>query len=80
MNNQLKQILSEVFALQTSEIHAELTKEDVVSWDSLKQMDLIVSLENAFPIVLDFTDITKMNSVNAIVTILESKGVDLADS
>ena len=72
-------ILAEVFRLRESEIGPELKKVDVGSWDSLKQMDLVMSLENEYGIVFVIPDIIRMVSVAGIIEVLKEKGVDLAD-
>ena len=77
MNPQLKSILMEVFDLRVNEINIELTMDDVSSWDSLKQMDLVTSLENEFNITLEMLDIVSMKSVKSIIDILKCKGVCL---
>jgi|694.fasta_scaffold06561_20 acyl carrier protein len=79
MNKRLTAILAEVFRLRESEIHPGLTKADVGNWDSLKQMDLVMSLESEYGIVLMIPDIIRMVSVAGIVAVLKDKGVDLAD-
>lgn len=77
MNKRLISVLAEVFGLRADQIVPALTKEDVGSWDSLKQMDLVMSLEREFDIALDIPDIIKMNSVASIIDVLTNKGVDL---
>ncbi|MSR16173.1 MAG: acyl carrier protein [Gammaproteobacteria bacterium] len=77
MNQRLASLLAEVFGLRQEQIVLTLTKDDVAVWDSLKQMDLVVSLEREFDLVLDIPDIVRMNSVSSIVETLALKGVDL---
>lgn len=77
MNKQLISVLAEVFGLRADQIVPELNKEDVGSWDSLKQMDLVMSLEREFSISLEIPDIIKLNSVANIIEVLTDKGVDL---
>lgn len=79
MDKRLTGVLAEVFRIKDSEIVPELKKSDVGSWDSLKQMDLVMSLENEYGITLAIPDILKMVSVSGIVEVLRDKGVDLAD-
>jgi len=79
MNKRLAGILAEVFAVKLSEIRPDLSREDVGNWDSLKQMDLVVSLESAYGISLEIPDILRMVSVAAIEEVLQAKGIDLAD-
>jgi acyl carrier protein len=77
MNKRLISVLTEVFGLRADQIVPELTKEDVGSWDSLKQMDLVMSLEREFSIILEIPDIIRLNSVANIIDVLTDKGVDL---
>lgn len=75
MNKKIVELLAEVFGLRESEIRPELTKKDVGSWDSLKQMDLVMTLEREFDIVIEITDIQRMVSVADILSVLKEKGV-----
>lgn len=79
MNQRLVAILAEVFSLRESEIHPGLEKADVGTWDSLKQMDLVVSLEKEYGIALEIPDILRMMSVAGILAVLEEKGVALGN-
>lgn len=79
MNERLVSVLTDVFGLRAEHISPELTKNDVGSWDSLKQMDLVVSLEQKFGIALEIPDIIKMHSVANIIDVIKSKGVDLGN-
>jgi len=75
MDQHLVSLLAEIFGLHKGEIVPELTKDMVGSWDSLKQMDLVTSLENEYEIVLEISDIIKMKSVASIIDVLAHKGV-----
>ena len=79
MNTQLSKILAEVFGLREAEIKPELEKEEVGTWDSLKQMDLVTSLEREYHIVLEIPDIIRMTSIAAIIAVLKEKGVSFED-
>jgi acyl carrier protein len=76
MNKQLAEVLAEVFGLRSSDIQPALQKSDVGSWDSLKQMDLVMSLEREYGIVLEIPDILRMVSVAEIMAVLKDKGVE----
>jgi acyl carrier protein len=75
MNKRLLKVLSDVFNLKESDYNENLTSNDIVSWDSLRQMDLINSLEEEFEIALDMEDIIKINSIKTIIEVLNNKGV-----
>lgn len=77
MNPRLAELLAEILGLELAEIEPKLSKSDVGNWDSLRQMDLVVSLENEFEIRLEITDIVRMTSVAEIIEVLTEKGVDI---
>lgn len=79
MDKKLTTILADVFGLRESEIHPDLNKEYVDNWDSLKQMDLVLSLEREYDIALEIPDILKMASVSGIIEVLKEKGATLED-
>ena len=80
MNQQLTKILQDVFDLTAQEININLTKDDIAKWDSLAQMELVISLEREFSIQLDIEDMVKMDSVLAISETLKNKGIALGSS
>ena len=77
MNNQLVSVLADVFGLRKDQIVVDLTKENLGNWDSLKQMDLVISLEREFNVSLEISDIVTMTSVGNIIKVLNDKGVAL---
>ena len=79
MKQRLVTVLAEVFGLKESEVRPSLKRSDVGSWDSLKQMDLVLSLEREYGVALEISDIVRMVSVAHIEEVLRGKGVDLGD-
>ena len=77
MNIKLAELLAEVFGLRITEVLPELQQCDVGTWDSLKQMDLVMSLEREYGITLDISDIVRMTSVTDIIAVLKERGVEL---
>ena len=73
MKEKLFSLLSEVFEIKEINISMEMTKDDIDYWDSLRQMDLVVSIEKEFEITLEIDDIVAMNSIQAIFEVLERK-------
>ncbi len=76
MDKKLAEVLAEVFGMRAADITVELTKADVGTWDSLKQMDLVVSLERDYDISLDIMEIVAMTSVKGIMEVLSAKGIN----
>ncbi len=67
-------LLADVLQLPAASITDDLTMQDVESWDSLKHMELIVSLEESFGQQFTFDEIVAMQSVSAIKRVLREKG------
>jgi len=79
MDYKLASLLAEVFSLRPADVTLELTKADVDNWDSLKQLDLVVTLEREYAVTLGIPDIVRMTSVGEIVEVLRGKGVSLGN-
>lgn len=69
----LNEIISNVLELDESKLTDELTINDVDSWDSLRQMELIANIEEEFGIELTFDEISDMTSVKRIREIVSEK-------
>jgi len=70
----VENLLSEVLQMPASKITEDLAMKDVDAWDSLKHMELIVSLEQSFGIELSFDEIVAMRSVGEIKRVLRERG------
>jgi acyl carrier protein len=72
MENKLKKIMSELFDIEVSEINENSSPDNIEKWDSLNQMNLIVSLEEEFNIVFTDDDIIEMVSYPLVKLILKN--------
>ena len=70
----VENLLSEVLQISPSLITEDLKMKEVEAWDSLKHMEIIVSLEQNFGIQLSFDEIVAMQSVGEIKRVLRDKG------
>lgn len=70
----IEKLLSDVLKLPTSQITEDLAMKDLDAWDSLKHMELVVSVEQSFGIELSFDEIVAMRSVGEIKRVLKEKG------
>jgi len=75
MEHTVEQIMADVLKISETDITDKLTIDDLEAWDSLKHMDLVVSLEQAFNTEFTFDEIIIMTSVISIKRILNNKGV-----
>lgn len=67
-------LLAEVLQIPAATVTDDLTMKDMDAWDSLKHMELIVSLEQSFGIELSFDEIVAMRSVAEIKRVLRERG------
>ena len=56
------QIFAEVFGVDASQLGADFNSQNVDGWDSVRQLSLTASMEDAFDIMLDAEDIIDFNS------------------
>ena len=71
MDNKLKIIFAEILEVDVSKITDDASPENIDTWDSLKQMGLIVAIEEEFKIQFDEDDIFELNSYSMIRSALE---------
>ena len=77
MNNniekRIKNIMSLVFSISIEEIDDESSPDTIESWDSLKQMNLVIALEEEFSIELKDNETVEMLNYLLIRSIINEK-------
>ena len=73
IDQKLTEILAEVFELKPNDINESLTNNDIETWDSLRQMDLVNTLEQEYDFELEMEEIIKMESISTIAEVVNSK-------
>ena len=79
MITSLEVLLATVLQIPATTITDDLAMKDVEAWDSLKHMELILSVEKAFGLELTFDEIVAMQSVHEIKRVLTQRGVRSED-
>ena len=77
MKEKLITLIAELFKMKPEEITDSLTMKDTEVWDSLKHMELIVSIEQTMNISLTFDEIVFMRSVKDIKQVLKQRGIEV---
>lgn len=75
MEISLETVLADILQIPKETVNDELAMKDLDTWDSLKHMELIVSLEQQLGIQLTFDEIVAMKSVGDIKRVLSKRGV-----
>ena len=73
----LNQIFCEVFSTEESSLNSEFNNCNVEGWDSVHQLSLTSSLEDAFDIMLDAEDIMEFTSYDNAKAILAKYDIEL---
>ncbi len=73
MNNKLREIVSELFEVDPSEVKDELTPEDVELWDSLNHLRLVSAVEEEFQVKLSMKEIESIRSLAALRRLIEQR-------
>ena len=68
-------LLAEVLQIPLATVTDDLAMAKMDVWDSLKHMELIASLEEAFSIELSFDEIVAMQNVRVIKRVLRDREV-----
>lgn len=74
MDQNVETLVAEVLQVPAAMITDELAMQNVDAWDSLKHMELIVSIEERFGFQLTFEEIVTMQSVGSIKRVLKERG------
>lgn len=71
----LVEIMSPILKVPASAIDIGTKAEDMGAWDSLAHVNLMMTIEQTFDLMLDVEDFQKLVSVSAILEYLEEQGV-----
>lgn len=73
MREKVLGIIAQVMNVPAESLHEESSPETIESWDSLKHMSLILTLEEEFGIQFSDEEIVEMLSVALILDVLTHK-------
>ncbi len=73
----LIKLMAELLRLPKEEITNDLSITNTEAWDSLKHMELVVSIEESFGIELTTDEIVAMVNMSEIIRVLKNKGVKI---
>ncbi len=67
--------VSQIMGVPVETLNEKSSQYTVGYWDSLKHMNLILSLEEEFKVSFSDEEITKISNIKNIVELLKGKGV-----
>ena len=73
MEEALRAVLAEILQVDLDAVDTDLTMQKLQTWDSLKQIKLVMAIERRFDIQLSDEEILQMNSYENIVATLKKR-------
>ena len=73
MRDQVKSVLASVLGVKPRDIRDDASVSTVESWDSVRQIKLIIALEEKFGCTFDDDEISELISLDAILAALEKR-------
>jgi acyl carrier protein len=71
--SKLSEIFREIFADDTLVLQPQLTAADIKGWDSLKQIDILIAVQERFAIRVNSREIDRLNCIGDIVDVIRRK-------
>ena len=71
----LQQAMASTLRVPAARITEKTRQEDLPAWDSLGQVNLMMSIEQTFDLMIEVEDFEKLDSVPAILDYLRRQGV-----
>jgi len=75
MNERIRSILSEVLEMPAHEVDERLAAEQTSNWDSIRQLNLMMAIEEAFNVSFSSEELGTLTSYRAIADALAGRGV-----
>lgn len=73
MEEKIKEIMSQVFEMKVGDFPDSISQEKIGNWDSLRHLNLIVELEEAFDKSFEPEEISEMISMEKIIETISKK-------
>lgn len=77
MEEQVKKIMAQVFNVPEQDITDDASLDTIESWDSLRHVNMVLALEQAFGISFMADEIVNMLNYKLILLVLKEKGVGI---
>ena len=71
--DQLTEIFRDVFMRDDMTLNADLSAKDVEGWDSFRQIEIILAVEQRFDIHMTTRELDSLRSVGDLVRVIEAK-------
>lgn len=69
----LEEIFRDVFVRDDIRLSADMTAKDLAGWDSFKQVEIIIAVENRYQMKFNTRELDNLLSVGDLVRVIASK-------
>ncbi len=76
MTEPLEEVIGSVLGVSPESLSDDSSIENVQSWDSLRQLSILLALESAYGITISTDEAIDMNGISAIKALLAKHGVE----
>jgi acyl carrier protein len=74
MDERLRHVLAVVLEMPEAQVDEQLTAEQTSNWDSMRHLNLIMALEDAFGVTFASEELGELTSYRAIAEALARRG------
>jgi acyl carrier protein len=74
----LRELLSKIFEVPLDTITDNASPDTIETWDSLRHMNLVVALEQAFNVEMSDEQVVEILSYKLIKIVLQERGVEFS--
>lgn len=71
LDERIKDVMAGVFGIDATSINEDSSQDNIEQWDSIKTLDLIVSLEEEFDVSIPIEEVGNMTNYKYIKLTLE---------
>ena len=77
MPERLEEVVGSILGVPADTISDDSSSENIQSWDSLRQLSILLAVESVYGISIGANEAMDMNSIAAIKAVLKRHGVAL---
>jgi len=70
---QIRELAADILGVDPGTLHDSAGPENIPNWDSVNHLNIVLAIEQAFGIELDPEDIEQMQSIGAMVAVVDRK-------
>ena len=73
MEDKIRKIMASVFEMDEKQLNENFSQKEVDAWDSLRHLNLVIELEEAFNVSYEPEEIAEMTSFDKVLSVTKIK-------